>query len=144
MAIGELVDACTEIFLSNEGALLNGSFDDALTDLCIYRDALKKITEVSVGKIYHAKHVVEIEASGHQILPGLIEEFAQTGLHLMRAKASRKYNNLRLLLPPEIALSIKSKPDDPYHMLRNIIDFISGLTDRHALSLYRKIKGISL
>jgi dGTPase len=28
-------------------------------------------------------------------------------------------------------------------MLRSVIDFISGLTDRHALSLYRKIKGIS-
>jgi dGTPase len=88
--------------------------------------------------------VVEIEASGHQILPGLLEEFTQTGLHLMRGQASRKYHNLSLLLPGEIASSIRSGPNDVYDMLRDIIDFISGLTDRHALSLYRKIKGISL
>ena len=103
-----------------------------------------KITEVSVEKIYHAKHVVEIEASGHQVLPGLLEEFTQTGLHIIHGKASRKYNNLRLMLPVDIASSIEAGPGEPYGMLRSIIDFVSGLTDRHALSLYRKIKGMSL
>jgi dGTPase len=144
MAIGELIDASTEIFLSHEGELLAGTFDQAITDLCEFRGALKEISRVSIDKIYHAKHVVEIEASGHQILPGLLEEFTQTGVHLMQGKASRKYNNLRLLLPADIVSSVKKKADDPYHMVRNIIDFVSGLTDRHALALYRKIKGISL
>ncbi len=144
MAIGELIDACTEVFLTNEEAILAGSFDKAITDLCHYRDTLKKISEVSIEKIYHSKHVVEIEASGHQILPGLLEEFTQTGFYLQEQKKSRKYGNLLLLLPPETISLIKSKPDNAYHMLRCIIDFVSGLTDRHALSLYRKIKGISL
>lgn len=144
MAIGELIEASTEVFLSEEEHLLDGSFDQALTDLCIFRDALMKITEVSVEKIYHAKHVVEIEASGHQVLPGLLEEFTQTGLHIIHGKASRKYNNLRLMLPVDIASAIEAGPGEPYGMLRSIIDFVSGLTDRHALSLYRKIKGMSL
>jgi dGTPase len=144
MAIGELIEASTEVFLSQEESLLNGSFDEALTDHCIFKNSLKEISKVSIGKIYHAKHVVEIEASGHQILPGLLEEFTQTGLHLMNGQASRKYHNLSLLLPGDIASSIKRGKDDAYPMLRDIIDFISGLTDRHALSLYRKIKGISL
>ncbi len=144
MAIGELIEASTEIFLSNEDKLLDGSFDHALTELCNFHDSLKKISKASIEKIYHAKHVVEIEASGHQILPGLLEEFTQTGIYLTDQKISRKYGNLLLLLPPEMVSLLKIKPDDTYHMLRCIIDFISGLTDRHALSLYRKIKGISL
>jgi dGTPase len=144
MAIGELIEASTEIFLSNEEKLLDGSFDHALTELCDFRDSLKKISDASIEQIYHAKHVVEIEASGHQILPGLLEEFTQTGVHLAEQKTSRKYGNLVLLLPPEMVSLIKVNPDDIYHMLRCIIDFISGLTDRHALSLYQKIKGISL
>lgn len=61
-----------------------------------------------------------------------------------RQARSRKYQNLQLLLPQEVQLNIKAQPQNVYFMLRNIIDFISGLTDRHALSLYRKIKGISL
>ena len=144
MAIGELIDASTEVFLAHEKALLDGSFDQALTELSVYADTLNEITRVSIDKIYHARHVVEIEASGHQILPGLLEEFTDTGVHVVEGKPSRKYNNLRLLLPTDIAASIEARPGDYYHMLRSIIDFVSGLTDRHALSLYRKIKGISL
>ena len=144
LAIGELIDACTEVFLSQEQGMLDGTFDQALTDLCVFRDSLTEISKVSIQKIYHAKHVVEIEASGHQVLPGLLEEFTETGIHIIGQKQSRKYNNLRLLLPFDIAGSIGSRPGDVYHMLRSVTDFISGLTDRHALSLYRKIKGISL
>ena len=144
LAIGELIDACIEIFLSHEKGLLDGSFDQALTDLCVFHDSLSEISKVSIARIYHAKHVVEIEASGHQILPGLLEEFTEAGVHIISNKHSRKYNNLRLLLPPDIASSISARPADVYQMLRSVTDFISGLTDRHALSLYRRIKGISL
>ena len=144
LAIGELIEASTEVFLSNEEALLRGTFDQALTDLCVFAGALNEISKVSVKKIYHAKHVVEIEAAGHQVLPGLLEEFTETGLRIVRGQRSRKYDNLRLLLPLEIAQSIEGQPGSVYHMLRCITDFVSGLTDRHALSLYRKIKGISL
>lgn len=144
MAIGEIIEATTEVFLAREQELLDGKFDQALTDLCVFHDPLREISRVSIERIYHAKHVVEIEASGHQILPGLLEEFTETGMHLIEKKQSRKYKNLSLILPVEIASSIAAKPGDYYHMLRCMIDFISGLTDRHALSLYRKIKGISL
>lgn len=144
MAIGELIEATTEVFLSNEKKILEGSFDDSLTALCIFDEPLERISQVSIQKIYHARHVVEIEASGHQILPGLLEEFTRTGEHLIADRISRKYKNLSLLLPPEVISSIKARRTEPYHMLRNIVDFVSGLTDRHALSLYRKIKGISL
>jgi dGTPase len=144
MAIGELIDASTEIFLSRESEILDGNFDQSLTDLCVFKEALEQITDVSVRKIYRARHVVEIEASGHQILPGLLEEFCRTGEHLLTGKASRKYDNLVLLLPEEVVNSIKKNPGNTYQMLRHIVDFVSGLTDKHALSLYRKIKGISL
>jgi dGTPase len=144
LTIGELIKATSKIFLDNENEILTGKFDHALTDLCEFSDALKEISKVSVEKIYRARHVVEIEASGHQILPGLLEEFCQAGNHLMNNTSSRKYENLILLMPNEVRNSIVQNPSDHYTMIRNVIDFVSGLTDKHALSLYRKIKGISL
>jgi dGTPase len=144
LAIRELTDDCTQVFLAHETDILKGKFDHALTDLCRFSDALKQISAISVEKIYRAKHVVEIEASGHQLLPGLLEEFCKAGEHLLNGNPSRKYSNLVLLLPPEIVTSIRQQPNHTYAMLRQIIDFVSGLTDKHALSLYRKIKGISL
>lgn len=144
MTIGVLIDSCTGVFLDHEEKILDGSFDEALTDLCEYRDALKTIRDISIANIYHAKHVVEIEASGHQVLPGLLEEFTKTGEHLLHGRISRKYSNLSHLLPVDVVSAIRMKDGQPYQMLREVIDFVSGLTDRHALSLYRKMKGISL
>jgi dGTPase len=144
LTIGELIDACTGIFLDEEKNILNGKFDQALTDLCSFKDALKKISDVSVKKIYRAANVVEIEASGHEVLPGLMEEFTQASLGFVRNQKSRKYQNLALLLPEETRAALQLQPDNDYYLIRQVVDFVSGLTDRHALSLYRKIKGISL
>jgi dGTPase len=143
LAIGKLVDECTEIFLSEEQAILDCKFDIALTDVCPSKPALDSIGNVSVEKIYRSRHVVQIEASGHEVLPGLLSEFVIAGFHLANKNESRKYANLVLLLPEEVRYSIEQNPNDTYGVLRNVIDFVSGLTDRHALSLFRTIKGFS-
>jgi dGTPase len=142
LTIGQLIDACTIIFLKNEKEIIDGTFDHALADLCEFGEALKKISDVSIKKIYRARQVVEIEAAGHEVLPGLLKEFATAADLLRKNGKSRKYNNLALLFPPEIGKAITDSQSE-YDMLRQVIDFVSGLTDRHALSLFRKIKGIS-
>ena len=144
LAIGDLMDECSSLFLEKEVEILSGKFDLALADHCPSKSALKNIINVSRSKIYQARQVVEIEAAGHEVLPGLLDEFTKAGFYLMKDTKSRKYQNLQLLLPQELQLDLTARPTNVYFMLRNIIDFISGLTDRHALSLYRKIKGISL
>ena len=144
MAIGELIEAVTLVFLDHEQAMLEGEFDQSLMDLCGFSKSIKTIGEVSARKIYHARNVVEIEAAGHEVLPGLLHEFIQAAIQLTQGGRSRKYQNLGMLLPEETRGEILKHPDNPYHLLRHCIDFISGMTDRHAISMYRKIKGISL
>jgi dGTPase len=134
MTINKLVEECTEVFLAHEQEIMDGTFDKALADHCSSKDALEEISSISVDKIYRARHVVEIEASGHEVLPGE---------HIMKKSSSRKYKNLALLLPVEMRTEIE-KQLSTYEMLRIVLDFVSGLTDRHALSLYRRIKGIAL
>lgn len=143
LAIGELIEACTGIFLDEEQAILAGAFDGALTDRSRYRDALKEISRHSVERIYRARHVVEIEAAGHEVLPGLLEEFMAAAAAIQFGEKSRKYQNLALLLPPEARVAARESTS-PYATARAVIDFVSGMTDKHALNLYRKIKGMSL
>jgi dGTPase len=144
LAIADLMDECTSLFLDNESDILNGRFDLALCDQCHSKNALKQIIKISIDKIYSARSVVEVEAAGHEVLPGLLEEFTCTGAMILQDKLSRKYSNLQKLFPQEITMAIRNEPDNYYLMLRNVVDYISGLTDRHAISLYRKIKGMSL
>ncbi|MBA4058245.1 MAG: dGTPase, partial [Marivirga sp.] len=75
LAIGDLMDECSSLFLGNEAKILDGSFDQALADHCSSKSGLKEIIKVSIEKIYRARQVVEIEAAGHEVLPGLLEEF---------------------------------------------------------------------
>lgn len=142
LAIGDLTEECSTLFLDHERDILSGKFDTALADCSTSKNGLKQIINISVEKIYKARHVIEIEASGHEVLPGLLAEFVKTGMHLMEGSNSRKFSNLALLLPGDVLTAIQADRQNSYTMLRCIIDFISGLTDRHALSLYRKIKGI--
>jgi dGTPase len=72
----------------------------------------------------------------------LLKEFTQAGEHLLADSGSRKLANLSLLLPEEVRSEITDTAS-PYAMLRAIVDFVSGLTDKHAITLYRKIKGYS-
>ena len=143
MSIGELIDACTVVFLDNEQSILDGKFDGALADLCEFSVPLKTISTRSVEKIYRARQVVEIEAAGHEVLPGLLQEFIEAGIHLRQKSRSRKYQNLSLLFPAEVRSAI-AESKGVYSMLRLIVDFVSGLTDKHALAMFRKIKGMSL
>jgi dGTPase len=141
MTIGVLIDACTEVFVDHEKSILDASFDQALTDICRHKEPLNAIARISVEKIYRTHSVVEIEAAGHEILPALVSDFIRAAGNVV--SGSRKYQNMSLLFPEDIRLSIRDHHDKQYLMIRDVLDFISGLTDRHALSLYRKIKGIS-
>jgi dGTPase len=124
--------------------MLTGKFDQALTDLGSYKNELKQIISISVEKIYRARHVVEIESAGFEVLPGLLEEFTKAAEHLVKNNQAKKYMNLSRLLPQETRDIILANKDNTYLHLREIIDFVSGMTDTHALSLYRKIKGFQI
>lgn len=142
MTINRLVDECVAVFLEEEQSILNGQFDKALTDVISSQKELKTISQISVEKIYRARSVVEIEASGHVVLPGLLQEFTSVGHALLQHRLTSKQKNLKYLLPEEICWAIEQAPENTYAMLRAVIDFVSGLTDRHALTLYRKINGV--
>lgn len=145
VSIGILVDQCANVFLENETKILNGSFDQALTDLITARDILAEIINVSIKKLYQSEMVLEIEAGGFEVLAGLLELFS-TACHKYvsdRKGLSRKEQSVFRLLPESTRASLNEETS-PYNMLRQILDFISGLTDRHAVGIYRKLKGISI
>jgi len=143
MAIRELTEDCAKIFLENEKGIMDGSFDVALADAGRFSKELRAISDLSIQKIYRARPVMEIEAAGFEALPGLLEEFIRAALHLTQKNQPHKFATVARLIPPEMIASLQATTDT-YSMLRLIIDLVSGLTDRHALSLFRKIKGISV
>lgn len=136
--IGLLVNECTQVFLSNEEAILKGDFNTALikeiSDLP--RQAYQIATKISIQQIYKSKDVVDIELAGHRIIGFLIDTFVSA---ILQPEAN--YSKLLLSRIPE---QYEFDSPDLYTKVLSVLDFISGMTDVYALDLYRKITGMSL
>ncbi len=141
VAISELVNEIAKVFLDQEKNILSGKFEDDVISRIKKAKALKTIKDVSVEKIYKSRSVVEREVAGYEVLGGLLDTFIQSYNEAYAGNVSAKNEAVFALLPARITEEI---PEDLYLRLLRIIDFVSGMTDSLAVSLFRKIKGISL
>jgi dGTPase len=141
VAISELVSELAKVFLDDEKNILIGKFENDLIGEIKRANALKRIKDISIKKIYKSRSVVEREVAGYEVLGGLLDTFIHSYNEGFNKKISAKHKSVFALLPGRITEEI---PIDLYLRLLRIIDFISGMTDSFAVSLFRKIKGISL
>lgn len=135
LLINHLTQLCTEVFLANEEALLNGSLNDSLIDLLPepLQQHLRRVNEFSVKRIYNHHSVIEKELSGHHVIYGLLEDFANALL----SPASERSRKVLRLLPVAV-----NPADGHYVGLQLIVDHVSQMTDDFAMDLYKKIRGI--
>lgn len=145
LAIGKLIEECTECFLDHEQDLLSGSFDTALTDEIYSTGILQEIIDVSVKKIYRSQQVLGTEVAGFEVLPGLLQAFGHAAISNNGSSSGTAGHRIHIrLMPEDIRRELEEAGSDHYQLLMVVNDFVSGLTDTHAISLFRKIKGISL
>jgi len=142
LVINKLITETVALFIEHEEALLKGALDVPLTSLIPSSQALNKIQKLSVERIYRAKIVLEKEIAGFEVIEGLLNIMVSAVYNYTMDKATNKDKTIIRLLPQEVThLLVK---DCYYTNLRVILDFISGMTDSHALTMYRKLKGMSL
>ena len=143
MAISFLIRECSEAFETYEPQMLDGSFDKALTDLIPSAAALDAIIKLSIRDIYQSKQVLEKEAGGYEVIDHLIEAFAVAVYSSKFDHPLPKHESIIKLLPEEFQVPLQDNLS-VYETLQIIIDFVSGLTDSHAVRLYQIIKGYKL
>jgi dGTPase len=103
-----------------------------------------------VSKVYSMRGVLEIEAAGFEIIPGLLDAFADAAEKVAAEPGSNKRcpraRKLLELMPREFRESGSDAAVHPdgYIRLLGVVDFVAGMTDSFALRLYRRIKGIAL
>lgn len=134
-AIHKLIIEVKQVFLDHEEQILSGTFDSPLTSQIESGFKLEEIIELTRRNVYEACEVVEVKVAGYQVLGGLLEEFisAVTNNNLSKSYLTKK------LLP-----NFNDTDEELYTKILNVTDYISGMTDSYAVSLFKKIKGISL
>lgn len=136
--IGILVNECARVFIENEEAILNGTFEGALIKHIgnPYREAYNHCSEVAIHKIYRSRDVLDIELAGFHVISTLLDLMIDAVLSPEKAYSQLLINRV------SSQYDIHSKA--LYGRIQAVLDYISGMTDVYALDLYRKIKGNSL
>lgn len=134
-AIHKLITEVKQVFLDHETQLLSGNFDHPLTAKIHSASKLKEIIDITRKNVYEACEVIEVKVAGYEVLGGLLEEFVT---------ATTKQNLSKSYLMQKLLPSFQEHEDDTYRKILKVTDYVSSMTDSYAVSLFKKIKGISL
>jgi dGTPase len=137
LAIGVLINEAINIFLANEKAILNGTFDKSLLEKCKYEAQINDIIKISVSKIYKSKEVVEKEVAGYRIIADLLAVFVTALNNNFEGKASN-YDTLVLNLLPE---EHQIENTNLYNRIMMICSYVAGMSDGYAIRMHKKIMG---
>lgn len=135
-AINSLIYQISDVFLEKEEQILNNSFDLQFCTLIDSKDTIKQISDISVQKIYSHKPVLQIEAAGFKVLPGLLE----TLLYALKYPDKKGSKKIMQLIPDEY-LDFKQQQ---YESIMSITTYIAGMTDTFAVDTFRNLQGIQL
>jgi len=147
VAINSLIKELADIFLLNEEAIVDGSFDTSLIQLSNHVKQIEEIKAISLQKVYKAREVIEIETAGFEVIGGLLDMFTKALWQICEPQTSKKsYHNQKIaeLLPVHLKEPSEELKNNYYLRLLHVCEYVAGLTDRHAISLFRKMKGIEL
>lgn len=136
-AIGALVDEAVEAFLRHEPALLAGENVNALPKYGASAALLDAIKRDTRRLCYEAREVVEIELAGYEVVHHLLDVFVPA---VLAGAPSAREKKLRQLLP---AYATRAETR-PFERLLAVTDYVSGMTDSYAVSLFRRLRGIEL
>jgi len=147
-AIGSLIQQTVDTFNRYHDELLNGTFDEPLMSRIPCSEDFYRLKQVAAEKVYCEQGVALINAAGFNVLGQLIDMFV-TALDQMASTkpVSRKWKNLWQLFPQEFLRTNNTdelQQQSLYQRVLAVTDFVSSLTDRNAVSLFRQLTGISL
>ncbi len=144
--IGSLVREASSIFLENEKSILDGSFDKSLLDAIPSHNCIKKMSTFAFENIYSSEPVIEVKVGGFEVIQGLLDLFIPA---VFDGSDRTHYDFKRLelvlrLVPKQFMGKLQKPHENPYIRLHQILDFVSGMTDSYALTLYKKLYGLNL
>lgn len=144
--INQVIQQALACFMDNEADILAGRFDVPLLQEIPGREGVDHLVTLASQRIYCAPEVVSIQAAGFQVIHDLLERFIQVldDVAEHADRASPRSQTLIRLIPEQFIGQDRVPSQDAYQRLLLLTDFVAGMTDSYAVSLYKKLTGISL
>ncbi len=142
--MGLLINEVVEVFKENEESILAGTFN---VDLLVRLPSSKVLSEIKTyayDHIYVSKPVLEVGIAGLEIIEELLSAFVGAMNQEVYFGSTAKSRMLKSFLPDQFIGLNRTFDEDPYLRVLKITDFISGMTDRYAVHIYKMISGAHL
>ena len=142
-AHSEMINAAIETFMNNHNSIMVGTYkkeliaDSSASVLREFFDAIARINFNSDG-------VVTRELAGEEVLCYLLERFYKAVVSRDRDNPKTTEGKLYGLIS-YLFKSVMDKTDYPnkdYLRILLLVDYISGMTDTYALTMYKQLKGL--
>ncbi|WP_158840197.1 deoxyguanosinetriphosphate triphosphohydrolase [Polaribacter sp. L3A8] len=137
LAIGVLINEAVTIFLANEEAILNGTFEKSLLEKCKYEAQINDIIKLSIDKIYKSTEVIEKEVAGYRIIADLLDVFVSALNNKFEGNPSNFDSLVLNLLPKEY----QTETNNLYHRIMQVCSYVSRMSDGYAIRMHKKITG---
>ena len=136
--------------MDRHGELLEGRLEKPLIEYVDCQEPLNRIQSRSTRDIYNHRQVAEIVGAGFELVSGMLDIFVPCVNEMAReaaggVPASFRSRRLFELLPGHGELLQEPRyQESGYYRVMLVLDYVSGMSDSYAVSLYQKLKGISL
>lgn len=126
-------------------------------------DIIKNLKDITAKNCFSNKEVLTLEVMGHKVISTLLDVFVDELLQGIKKcdekgnlliKGTKHYSGklFELISPNFKYICLYDKDDEnddisrcsEYEILHLVVDYISGMTDSYALSLYKELMGIEI
>ena len=129
-----LAESCEDLFENKVAQFESSKFGQALVEACALGELYRAIESLEKAKIFGDSEIVRVEAGGKAAISKL--------LNLLYDEV-RVGSKLGVTVPRYISLDHEDEDTELIHV-RRVVDYVSGMTDRFAVTLYQQLSGISL
>jgi len=137
--IGNVINYVSNVFCENYQKIMEGKFLGTLLDSCVICKEMKLLKNIAYSREYENKATLQIEIAGHHILGSLLKTLLDSRVFYDEEDSYKMIINKMF----KTFSTIPGK-SSKYEMIREVVDFVSGMTDSYALSCYQKSQGIKL
>ncbi|MCH4035803.1 MAG: deoxyguanosinetriphosphate triphosphohydrolase [Lachnospiraceae bacterium] len=144
----ELLHAAQESFITHYDEILDGSFGTELLEVTGAGKLNDVLGELANDHVFQSSTIIHIEVAADSILKGLLERFTAAVLDYDTGRELTPYNRRLMTLVSEnyrtiyqIYSSGRSPQEKLYLRLMLVTDYVCGMTDSYAQSLYWKLNG---
>jgi len=138
-AITSLVHQARTFFIENLPSFTEGRIEDPIIEQIPSAAAVERLREQNEIYCYKQPSVITIELAGYRVIGELLSEFVPAAVTKRDYRSAKQNKLVELLLPVDI-----DGYDSDYERVLRVTDFISGMTDSHAISTYRRLMGVSI